>query len=80
MNLGAIHQQQHTGLRVTLKSTLILHVMNETFPSHYIYIEDDVSINPKSYTNIIDLNLHVGENRIFASDALKSSLLCNIIK
>ena len=36
MNLGTIHQQQHTGLRVTLKSTLILHVMNETFPSRYI--------------------------------------------
>ena len=47
---------------------------------HIIYIEDDVSINPKSYTNIIDLNLHVGENRIFLRDALKSSLLCNIIK
>ena len=47
---------------------------------HIIYIEDDVSINPKSYTNIIDFNLHLGENRIFSSDALKSSLPCNIMK
>ena len=78
MNLGTIHLQQHTGLRVTSKSTLILHVMNKTFPSHYI--ECDVSINPKSYTNIVDLNLHLGKNKLFESDALQSSLLCNIIK
>ena len=45
MNLGTIHLQQHTGLRIISKSTLIFHVINKTFPSHYIYIEYDVSIN-----------------------------------